>query len=155
MDAVYRALDARVAARLQQDPDIDAVYAYEDGAWASFRSARELGVKAIYELPIGYWRFSRKLLEEEAVREPEWATTLRGNHDSTEKLSRKDEELALADHILVPSEFVRKTLSGVAGVNRSDQRDSLRRTFTATTKRASKYYGRQTQADIRGRPEPA
>jgi alpha-maltose-1-phosphate synthase len=115
VDAVYRALDARVASRLQQDPDIDAVYAYEDGAWASFRTARQLGVKAIYELPIGYWRFSRKLLEEEAVREPEWATTLRGNHDSTEKLSRKDEELALADHVLVPSEFVRRTLSDAAG----------------------------------------
>jgi alpha-maltose-1-phosphate synthase len=114
VDAVYRALDARVASRLQQDPAIDAVYAYEDGAWASFRTARQLGVTTIYELPIGYWSFSRRLLEEEAVREPEWASTLRGNHDSAEKLSRKDEELALADHILVPSEFVRKTLSAAA-----------------------------------------
>ncbi len=117
MDAVYRALDERVASRLQQDPDIDAVYAYEDGAWASFQIARKLGVKAIYELPIGYWRFSRGLLEEEAAREPEWATTLRGNHDSIEKLFRKDEELALANHILVPSEFVRKTLLDAASVN--------------------------------------
>jgi starch synthase len=116
VDAVYKALDSRVASRLQQDPDIDAVYAYEDGAWASFQMARKLGLKAIYELPIGYWRFSRELLEEESALEPEWATTLRGNRDSIEKLSRKDEELALANHILVPSEFVRKTLLGAAGV---------------------------------------
>ncbi len=117
IDAVYRALDARVATRLQQQPDVDAVYAYEDGASASFRAARNLGVKTIYELPIGYWRFSRKLLEEEAELEPEWATTLRGNHDNSEKLNRKDEELALADHIIVPSEFVRETLSNISSIS--------------------------------------
>jgi alpha-maltose-1-phosphate synthase len=32
-------------------------------------------------------------------------------------LSRKDEELALAHHILVPSEFVRKTLSAAASIS--------------------------------------
>ena len=73
-------------------------------------------MKTIYELPIGYWRYSRKLLEEEAELEPEWAATLRGNHDSSGKLNRKDEELALADHILVPSAFVRETLSNAANI---------------------------------------
>ena len=111
VDAVYRALDARVASRLREQPGIDAVYAYEDGAWASFQTAQQLGIKTIYELPIGYWRFGRQLLEEEAELEPEWAATLRGNSDSMEKLNRKDEELLLADHILVPSNFVRNTLS--------------------------------------------
>ena len=111
VDAVYRSLDRRVAARLHRESDVFAVYAYEDGALESFRAARNLGIRTVYELPIGYWRFGRELLKEEAALQPEWAFTLPGNSDSKEKLERKDEELALADHIVVPSEFVRRTLS--------------------------------------------
>jgi starch synthase len=110
VDRVYRGLDSRVAVRLGEGRPIGAVYAYEDGALASFRAARRLGIKTIYELPIGYWRCYRELMEEEASLQPEWATTLQGRDDSAEKLQRKDEELALATDIVVPSEFVRDTL---------------------------------------------
>jgi starch synthase len=109
-DAVYRSLDSRVAARLHDAPHIRGVYAYEDGALASFRAATRLGVKTIYELPIGYWKCYRELMEEEATLQPEWAVTLQGSSDSEEKLQRKDEELALATDIVVPSEYVRGTL---------------------------------------------
>jgi glycosyltransferase involved in cell wall biosynthesis len=111
IDAVYRSLDRKVAARLRRTPAAHAVYAYEDGAKESFRVARELGLQAIYELPIGYWRPLRELMREEANLHPEWAPTLVGNTNSAEKHRRKDEELALASHIVVPSEFARKTLS--------------------------------------------
>jgi glycosyltransferase involved in cell wall biosynthesis len=67
-------------------------------------------MKTIYELPIGYWRAGRELMEEEAELQPEWARTLPGNVDSEHKLQRKDEELALASHVVVPSNFVRQTL---------------------------------------------
>ena len=110
VDAVYRSLDSRVAGRLYDAPNIRGVYAYEDGALASFRVARQLGIKTIYELPIGYWRYYRELMEEEESLQPEWAVTLQGRGDSDEKLRRKDEELALATDIVVPSEFVRDTL---------------------------------------------
>ena len=110
VDAVYRSLDHKVAARLRQHPKPDAVYAYEDGALETFKAARELGIKTIYELPIGYWKAYRELMAEEVVLQPEWAATLRGNLDSEEKRARKDEELALADRIIVASEFVRATL---------------------------------------------
>lgn len=110
VDAVYRSLDLRVAARVRDTPNIGGVYAYEDGAWATFRAARQLGIKTIYELPIGYWRCHRELMLEEASLQPEWAVTLNGREDSDEKLRRKDEELALATDIVVPSEFVRGTL---------------------------------------------
>jgi glycosyltransferase involved in cell wall biosynthesis len=49
-------------------------------------------------------------MEEEESLQPEWAVTLQGRGDSDEKLRRKDEELALATDIVVPSEFVRGTL---------------------------------------------
>lgn len=111
VDAVYRGQDRKVAARLLESQRPTAVYAYEDGALESFRVAQELGIKTIYELPIGYWKANRELMTEEAELQPEWAMTIRGNIDSEEKRSRKDEELALANRIIVPSEFVRTTLS--------------------------------------------
>jgi alpha-maltose-1-phosphate synthase len=111
VDAVYRSLDEEVAARLLRPLDVNAVYAYEDGALATFRAARRLNKKAIYELPIGYWKLGRELMEEEAALQPEWAMTLPGKIDSPQKLCRKDEELALATHIVVPSNYVRRSLS--------------------------------------------
>jgi alpha-maltose-1-phosphate synthase len=117
VDAVYRGLDATVASRLQDTENVDAIYAYEDGALASFRAAKERGVRTIYELPIGYWRCYRELMEEEAALQPEWAMTLTGNLDSEDKLHRKDEELALATHVVVASEFVRRTLQKAGPLN--------------------------------------
>ena len=111
IDTVYRDLDRKVAMRLPHRSNVNAVYSYEDGALATFRAAQAEGIKAIYELPIGYWKVHRELLEEEAVLQPEWANTLRGKSDSDAKLRRKDEELGLADQIIVPSEFVRQTLT--------------------------------------------
>jgi glycosyltransferase involved in cell wall biosynthesis len=69
----------------------------------------------IYELPIGYWRAGRSILEEEADRKPEWAMTLTGNSDSEEKLKRKDDELGLASAVLVASKFAGQTLNLMPG----------------------------------------
>lgn len=110
VDAAYRTLDSKVAARLPRTTHVQGVYAYEDGALASFSRARKLGIRTLYELPIGYWRSYRELMEEEQLLQPDWAMTLQGREDSDEKLQRKDEELALATDIVVPSEFVRDTL---------------------------------------------
>ena len=110
VDAVYRSLDRKVALRLHRKNDIFAVHAYEDGALESFRAAQSLGMRAIYELPIGYWKCYRDLMREEAELQPEWINTLPGNSDSDAKRRRKDEELSLASRILVPSKFVRRTL---------------------------------------------
>jgi len=117
VDAIYRSLDRRVAKRLHRSSDVFAVHAYEDGALETFRVAKNLGIRTIYELPIGYWRSYRDLMLEEAELQPEWANTLHGNTDSVRKRHRKDEELALADRILVPSEFVRRTLTNAGDLD--------------------------------------
>src|SRR5882762_7412663 len=108
IDAVMRELDQKVADRLRKIDNPDAigaresvrscraVYAYEDGALQSFRVARDLGLKRIYDLPIGYWKAGQRIFAEEKEREPEWSPTLTGTLDSAEKLARKDEELRLA-----------------------------------------------------------
>jgi alpha-maltose-1-phosphate synthase len=111
VDAVFRELDRRVGERVRKIENCRAVYAYEDGALESFRAARARGLKRIYDLPIGYWRAGQKIFAEEKEREPEWAATLTGTLDSAEKLARKDEELHLAECVIVASGFTKQTLS--------------------------------------------
>src|SRR5262249_23098752 len=87
------------------------VYAYEDVALETFRAARERGMHRVYDLPIGYWRAAQRIFAEETESQPEWAPTLTGTNDSREKLDRKDEELRLAERIVVASTFTKKTLT--------------------------------------------
>ena len=116
VDAIYQSLDRHVAKDLYFQKNVSAVYAYEDGAMHTFPKARRLGIKCIYELPSSYWRVVKRTLKEEAELEPEWASTLISNYDSREKLLRKDEELRLADLIIVPSNMVKDTLSEASGL---------------------------------------
>lgn len=115
IDGVYRDLDGYVARSLRSYPNVRAVYAYEDGALHQFRRARELGIHCIYDLPIGYWRANRKISEEEAELQPAWKGTLNALSDSEAKCALKDQELELADTVVVPSTFVKKTLEMYPG----------------------------------------
>jgi len=113
IDDVNVDLDRKVGARLRGIGNCKLVYAYEDAAFESFRAAQESGIRRVYDLPIGYWRAAQRIFAEEAQREPEWAPTLTGTRDSDEKLARKDEELRLAERVIVASTFTRKTLVGI------------------------------------------
>lgn len=110
VDAVYRNFDRKVAKRLahlQSTKGVDTVYAYEDGALETFKRAKQLGMKCIYDLPIAYWETGRQLMKEEAERLPDWAVTLGGGIlDSEEKLERKTAEMELADVVVGPGKFV-------------------------------------------------
>jgi glycosyltransferase involved in cell wall biosynthesis len=68
-------------------------------------------MRCCYELPIGYWRAGLEILSLERDRRPEWAATIDVERDSDEKRMRKDAELEAADHVIVPSDFVRDTLA--------------------------------------------
>jgi glycosyltransferase involved in cell wall biosynthesis len=110
VDAVYHDLDkacAKQLLNLAKKGKADAVYAYEDGALATFKQAKKLGLKCIYDLPIAYWETVQKLLSYEADRLPQWAVTLGGGIlDSEAKLERKTQELELADVVVGPGSFV-------------------------------------------------
>jgi glycosyltransferase involved in cell wall biosynthesis len=114
IDAVLRDLDQKVADHLRKIDILDAVYAYEDAALETFRAARDRGFKRVYDLPIAYWQLSQRLLCEEAERYPDWEPTLVGTRDSEEKLSRKSEELQLAQLVICPSSFVLESLPAEA-----------------------------------------
>jgi glycosyltransferase involved in cell wall biosynthesis len=111
VDNVYHATDRFASKYLKKHANkISAVYCYEDGALVTFKVAKQLNIKCIYELPIGYWRTHHRLNQEESALQPEWANSWSATQDSKTKLARKDEELALADHIIVASSFTQKTL---------------------------------------------
>jgi hypothetical protein len=113
VDAVYQALDRTVATWVKNSAHrekITWVYGYEDGALATFRAARDSGVRRAYELPIAYWETTRRLLCEEAARLPDWEPTLASTRDSDAKLARKTEELDLAEKVICPSRFVLESL---------------------------------------------
>ena len=111
VDKVYHGLDRKVAkALLKTETPPSAIYAYEDGALRSFFAAKERNITCIYDLPIGYWRAARRIQSEEAELLPEWAATMPVLKDSTPKLERKDDELRLADSIIVASQFTANTL---------------------------------------------
>lgn len=112
VDAVYRALDRRLASDLEVGRiTATTVYAYEDGALATFKAARRLGMRRLYHLPIAYWRLLQELLAEERDRRPDWAPTMVGLADSAAKHWRKDQELAEADCVIVASSFTRHSLT--------------------------------------------
>ena len=108
--SLYKNFDHQVSLRLKKDYCSRAVYCYEDGAKRTFIEAKKKGIQCIYELPIGYWKSARNIFEEERELNPEWANTLPGLKDSVHKLRRKDDELELADSIVVASKFVETTL---------------------------------------------
>jgi glycosyltransferase involved in cell wall biosynthesis len=117
VDAVYKNLDRNVAIHLKSisDKKLTGVYAYEDGALQTFLTAKEKGITCFYDLPIGYWRASKRLLEGEKNRRPEYVNTMVGLSDSDEKLIQKDKEIQLADKIFVASQFTANTLLDFPG----------------------------------------
>lgn len=116
VDHVCHDLDKKVATYIFKNKgNIGGIYAYEDLALQTFTVAKKNEIPCIYDLPIGYWRAMRSLLEEEKEKNPEWAMTLGGFNDSEKKLQRKDEELRLADRIYVASTFTKKTLEMYPG----------------------------------------
>jgi glycosyltransferase involved in cell wall biosynthesis len=114
LDAVFQNFDAAVSRRLPaltKRKNVTAVYAYEDGALSTFKKAKSLGLKCIYDLPIAYWDTGRRLMNEEAERLPEWSVTLGGGiKDSEKKLERKTQEMELADIVVGPGDFVLNSL---------------------------------------------
>ena len=115
IDGVCRALDRRGAEYLRSNAvrdHIHAVYCYEDTALETFRRAKALGIRCLYDLPIGYFPAAQRIRDEDRDRMPEFADafSLDGVPEPPEKLERKENEARLAERIIACSEFVKATL---------------------------------------------
>lgn len=104
--------DIQVARRIRKlRPDI--VYGYEDGGLQTYRESKRLDITTVHEYPSAYWRWTRDLFTEEAELSPEFAGLLPSSRNSATYAERKDEELRLADYVIIPSEHILRTLAGV------------------------------------------
>lgn len=108
VDFIYAAIDRHVSQHHLQG--LDAVYAYEDGAFATFKAAKQQGILCLYDLPILFYRMSRDIQTQEANRFPEFASALQAAREPAWKIERKEQEIKLADHIFVASSFVKNSL---------------------------------------------
>lgn len=112
-----RAIDASFAfldrlARKRIKPSIGAVFAREDCCLETFRRAKKLGVKTIYQLPTAYWRLVRELMQRELEEFPGICRAASDQREFTSpRTERKDAELNSADHVLCPSTFVRESVA--------------------------------------------
>lgn len=116
--AVLDEFEEYLAGELRKNRDyrlkVRAVHAYEDHALKLFQTAREVRMKCSYELALPYWQTSRQLLREEAERCPDWAETMKETQLSPAQQERKTQEVALADLVFCPSQFVLRSLPAEA-----------------------------------------
>lgn len=111
VDRVSQSFDRRVARQVARlAAELTGVIAVEDAAASTFATAQAAGLARWYVLPIAHYRLSNQILNEQRERYPDWARTIPGVNNSEEKLLRKDEELALANGIICPSQFVADSL---------------------------------------------
>jgi alpha-maltose-1-phosphate synthase len=91
-------------------PAVTAVHAYEDCALLAFEEARRLDRAKIYDMPIGFHLAWASLRERLAMEFRDWLSD-RIDLASWERPPQKIRELELADLVLAPSTFVRRTLA--------------------------------------------
>jgi glycosyltransferase involved in cell wall biosynthesis len=99
---------------IKQTNETSAVIAQYTCAEQAFLSAAP-GTRRILMYPIAHHDWMHRYFGGEAAENPEWAQFLQGFNPPTERRRQLDSEIALADHILVPSTFVKRTFleSGV------------------------------------------
>jgi glycosyltransferase involved in cell wall biosynthesis len=92
-------------------PSVTAVHSYEDCSLLQFEEAKRLGKACIYDMPIGYYSAWERT-EEDLLRRYPQAVPRNGLVSRQYVRPRqKEREMELADVVLAPSDFVRKTIA--------------------------------------------
>ncbi|MFL6210387.1 MAG: glycosyltransferase family 4 protein [Pyrinomonadaceae bacterium] len=105
-DVLFCGHDLQVSGQLGHD--LNAVYAYEDGAMWTFAAAKKRGARTVYELPLGYYLgVARELKRAQAAR-PNLLLDVRAEPDW--KRRRKEKELSLSDLVVVPCRWAEESL---------------------------------------------
>ena len=104
-DVLFCGHDWQVSQMLERE--LDAVYAYEDGAKLTFGEAQRRDVAKIYELPSGYYLGAANEMARARKTKP---NSFQIKQEPPWKRARKDQELELADCVIVPCEWARESL---------------------------------------------
>ncbi|MDT5121117.1 MAG: hypothetical protein QOC96_599 [Acidobacteriota bacterium] len=105
-DILFYGHDWQVSKALNKE--VNAVYAYEDGACNTFHAAKRTNKITIYELPAGYYAGVANELRGVKERLPELELDIK--IEPQWKTRRKNREVQLADLIIVPCEWARESL---------------------------------------------
>ena len=99
--------DRGVAARLP--PGLTGVYGFEHSSLATFRRARQLGLRVAYDVPAPEAGFVKQLLDREMERFPELRTNYDRHTDKRDprRIARRHEEWKCADVVITASRFTR------------------------------------------------
>ena len=104
---IYNNFDRKIAMHINECT-ASAVYAYEGAALHTFKSAHKRGIKTIYEISSSDWYWNKRLAEVLSYKNK--SDELSAICDADMHLKRKDEELDLADYVVVPSAHVFGTM---------------------------------------------
>ena len=91
---------------------ITHVYNFQNCALQTFLKAKQEKIKCVYELPTVYWKEHNNIIKNEIKKKPEFKEALLKTNFYVNVTKQKllDKELSLADLIIVPSQYVKKTL---------------------------------------------
>jgi glycosyltransferase involved in cell wall biosynthesis len=88
---------------------IDVIHTWPLGALETLKTARRLGIPTVLERPNAHTGFAMEVVQKECDR---LGVTLPADHEhayNAAKLHKEEEEYALADQLLCPSDFVMRT----------------------------------------------
>jgi alpha-maltose-1-phosphate synthase len=98
----------RAVARSVRHTRPRAVIGHDGSALFAARAAKEVGVLAVLNQVVGHVSAALEMFQAEAAAAPEFAETMPALPESI--VARHEAEIAEADHIVVPSDYVRDTL---------------------------------------------
>ncbi|UTV30460.1 glycosyltransferase family 4 protein [Photobacterium atrarenae] len=111
VEKLYHYIDSHVANYIESQPNeqLSSVYGFDGKCLSTFRRARELGhLRLYYEAACGYTPHVAQVMAEEKELNPAWRASIPVIQQAT--IDRHEEELHLADHIIVASSIVKNDL---------------------------------------------
>lgn len=91
-------------------PEVTAIHSYEDCSLWQFEEAKHLGKACIYDMPIGYYPWWQERQAQLARDFSDWLPAGGLPSNQWVRPEQKSREMELADLVLVPSTFVKKTI---------------------------------------------
>lgn len=108
-DAIFSKLDRAASRKLRMTDRL--VIGREDCCLQTFRAGHRVGAIALYDLPTAHHSAVRRIRNVEQLAFPTAeAIEVDSSPFRHDRLNRKDREIETADHILVPSHFVKQSL---------------------------------------------
>lgn len=109
-ELTYDYVDKKTADYIGKHSDrIDMIYGYDDKCLSSFRMGKLKKIKLVYEAAFAYAPHINEVFFEEKELQPDWADNI--NYFTTDRLAKQDEEIELADQVIVASTYAKKTLA--------------------------------------------